>query len=148
MRAALLSFALFALWSAACGIRHEARPPTNDGYKSVAVRDISAVGMRDVNVEVVGMLGPMVSQEVCKGLITFPLMDVRSPSLGGISLSMSGVTLSLPRSRYNEIRDLHSGDPVRVRGYLSKYFAQGCDWEYLDASRALWIDTIETVTLP
>lgn len=128
-----------------CGLRHVARPPTLDGYKSVALRDIAAVGMRDVNVEVIGVLGPMVPQEVCHGLVTFPLLD---NSGGMFSLLSGGVTVSLPRTRYNEVRDLHPSDQVRVRGYLSKYFAEGCDWVMLDASRYLWVDTIEKVTPP
>src|SRR5438046_713293 len=133
----------FLLLCGCWGIRHVARPPTPDGYKSVAARDIPAVGMKDVNVEVVGVLGPLVPQEVCGGLVTFPLMD----SGGGIFMT-SGVTLSLPRTRYNELRDFRSNDQVRVRGYVSKYFAQGCDWVMLDASRYLWVDTIEKVTIP
>jgi hypothetical protein len=138
---------LILLLSGCWGVRHVARPPSNDGYKSVAVRDIPAVGMKDVNVEVVGMLGPMVPQEVCGGLVTFPLLDVTSG--GGIfSLATGGVTLSVPRSRYEEVRELHPNDQVRVRGYVSKYFAQGCDWVMLDASRYVWIDTIEKVTIP
>jgi hypothetical protein len=138
---------IVVLLALGCGMRHVARPPTYSGYTSVAVRDVSAVGMKDVNVEVVGVLGPMVPQEVCHGLVTFPLMDV-APGGGGLSILMSHVTISLPRTRYNEVRDLHSNDQVRVRGYLSKYFAEGCDWVMLDASRYLWVDTIEKVSLP
>jgi hypothetical protein len=130
------------------GIRHAARPPGPDGYKSVAVRDIYALGMKDVNVEVVGTLGPMVPQEVCGGLVTFPLMDVSGNATGGLSIATSGVTVSVPRIRYEELRDLRANDPVRVRGYVSPYFAQGCGWEMLDSSRYLWIDTIEKVTIP
>jgi hypothetical protein len=139
---------LIALAGGCVGIRHVARPPSPDGYMSVALRDIPAIGMKDVNVEVVGMLGPMVPQEVCGGLITFPLFEITANAVGGLHFSTSGVTLSLPRSRYNEIRDLHANDQVRARGYASKYFAQGCDWFMMDANRYVWVDTIEKVSLP
>jgi hypothetical protein len=138
---------LLLLLCSCWGIRHMARPPTSDGYKSVAVRDIYALGMNDLNVEVVGVLGPMVPQEICGGLVTFPLMEV-SGSPGAFSMTTSGVTVSVPRVRYEELRDFRPNDQVRVRGYASKYFAQGCSWVMLDSSRYVWIDTIEKVTIP
>jgi hypothetical protein len=138
---------LLILLCACWGIRHVARPAAADGYKSVAVRDVAALGMKDVNVEVVGVLGMMVPQEVCGGLVTLPLMDV-SGGGGMFTMLSSGVTLSLPRERYEVVRDLHPNDQVRVRGYLSPYFSSGCSWLMTDASRYLWVDTIEKVTIP
>ncbi len=125
------------------GVRNVARPTTPAGYKSVALRDIFAVGIQSVNVEVVGVLGPMVPQEVCGGLVTFPLIEVSKGDGGVFSMETASVTLSVPRSRYQKLRELRAGDQVRARGYLSKWFAEGCDWFMRDASRYLWVDTIE-----
>jgi hypothetical protein len=61
------------------------------------------------------------------------------------TLESSGVTISVPRARYAEVRDLHPSDRVRVRGYLSKFWAEGCDWHMINADRFLWGDTIERI---
>jgi hypothetical protein len=117
-----------------------------------------------VNVEIEAPIGILMPQEICGGLVTFPLLDISQTSAitatnttgaavdpapakqmaSAVTFSItSGITISLPRSRYNEVRDLRPNDRVRVRGYLSKYFAEGCDWYMRDAQRYLWVDSIE-----
>jgi len=84
----------------------------------------------------------MTPQEICGGLITFGLMN-------GVTLDSnpfgSQVTLSIPRERYEAVRDFKPLERVRVRGYISKWFADGCTWFSRDAGRFVWIDTIERV---
>jgi hypothetical protein len=104
------------------------------------------MGIDKVNIEVVASVGPMVSQAVCGGVLQFSTIPEPSASgAGGITImgGMGGVVLSIPRARYAEVRDLHPLDRVRVRGYVSKWFSQGCDWFSRTSTRYLWIDSIE-----
>ncbi len=129
------------------GTRLVARPDSARGYEQAALRDVSATGRQGVNVEVEGVLGPLVAQEVCGGLVTYQLLYGTGQSIAGMSVfsGVSGVTISLPRERYAEVRDLRPLEPVRVRGYLSTWFADGCTWYTTDAGRYLWVDSIERI---
>ena len=65
-------------------------------------------------------------------------MQAAFAEAGALTLS-----ISISRERYAEVRDLHPGDRVRVRGYLSKWMADGCSWFQEGPARVLWIDSIE-----
>ena len=65
-----------AALSVGCGVRSGGRPTTPEGYRHIELRDVAPLGLEDVNVEVVAPIGAMVPQEVCGGLLTFPMVSV------------------------------------------------------------------------
>jgi hypothetical protein len=147
----------------ACGLRQVPPPQSAAGYRHVELKDVSALGLHDINVEITAGLGPMTSENSCGGFVVYSLMGDGSTSggLAGLAATaqssftsiMQGgnaVTISLPRARYAEVRDLKPFQRVRVRGYLSHSLAHGCAtssndgngnylWDYL------WVDSIEAV---
>jgi len=147
MKTALALAAALLCTSGCTGTRLAARPDSPSGYERASLRDVSATGRQGANVALEGVLGPMVPQEVCGGLVTFQLLYGSGQSIAGMALfnGVSGVIISLPRERYSEVRELRPFDNVRVRGYLSTWFADGCSWYTRDAQRYLWMDTIERI---
>lgn len=145
------------LGAQACGgIRHVPPPATAQGYRSVELRDIAPLGLKDLNVELEAVItaSGVGANEDCD-LLTLETMESAPPasadaaSIAAFTASIpsyDAVTLTLPRARYPEVRDLHPFDRVRVRGYLSTYFGKGCGWFSNNAHRYLWVDSIERVS--
>jgi hypothetical protein len=141
------------------GVRRVARPSTPQGYKQVDVKDITLSGVTDQYVELVTNVEQITSHERCNGIImvTTPqavTANKQTQVVNGehtvttTTVVVNGdnanlVTLTLPRTRFAEVKDLQAGDRVRVRGYASQFWTEGCDWHYYNANRAVWIDTIE-----
>ena len=144
MRRASRCLALLAITAASCGgVRYAARPTTHAGYRAVEIRDIAPTGMKEVNVKLDGTVWAVDGDDNC-GLVTILLMSGGMPTLDQLRLPDDGsVTLTLPRSRYREVRDLHRLDRVRVRGYLSNWVAEGCNGTGTAGTTFMWVDTIE-----
>jgi hypothetical protein len=146
-RVLLVLFVLLAL--AGCGVREAARPANGpQGYERVELRDIAPLDIVDKNVEVEGQLGPMAVSTRCGGQLEIPLMGrTTTPAAANgrpsiTVLGVSSVTLSIPRARYAEVRDLPPMETVRVRGYVSHYLMEGCA-VHNDLRRFVWVDSIE-----
>jgi hypothetical protein len=155
---------LLAALCASCGGSRKLPPPASpEGYQALTVHDVMAVAPRDANIEVVGALGALASHERCDGLLTFTLSDpaqavalppTASPAAAAaitnilvtIGANLSGIVVTLPRTRYAEVRDLKPADIVRVRGYVSDYEAQGCNLYTERSNRFIWVDSIERVS--
>jgi hypothetical protein len=143
----------------ACGgTRRVARPADEKGYRPVELRDVAPTGVKDANVEVVAFVAAsgVGAFEPCD-LVSIDTLSAPPPtsadtaSVAAFTASMSSadiVTLTLPRSRYSEVRDLHAFQKVRARGYLSDYWGQGCTYYTTDAHRYLWVDSLEPVAEP
>jgi hypothetical protein len=139
------------------GVRRVARPNTPQGYKQVDLKDITLSGVTDQYVELVTNIDQITSHERCGGIImvTTPQAvtankhtevvngDKTVTTTTVVVNNSNVVTLTLPRTRFAEVKDLQAGDRVRVRGYASQFWTEGCDWHYYNANRAVWIDTIE-----
>jgi hypothetical protein len=134
---------ILVLFLAGCGGSRLVPPPaTPQGYRQIELRDVEPLGLTDVNVAVEGVVGRLQPEAVCDGLVTFQLLRSSPFDLSG-DFGLAGVTITLPRARYAEVRDLQPFARVRVRGYLSAHFAEGCSWFSRTSHRYLWVDTIE-----
>ena len=149
-RVAVALSCLLTVATGCVGKRLVAAPTSANGYQHVDLRDIVAMGMKDVNVEIDALAGPLEAQDSCGGVLTMTLSNPAGTSFapmgtGAMVVTYGQVTMSIPRKRYNEVRDLKPYEHVRVRGYLSKWWANGCDWHAEDDSSAryLWVDSIE-----
>lgn len=139
---------------AGCALRAVPPPATPAGYEHVSLRDVDALGLDRRNVEVVGSLGPSVSYDACGGVLTYRLQDaaIGAVFLGGTNLgaamtamaSGGSMTITIPRARYAEVRNLSAFQRVRVRGYLSHFISKGCAPLWLDPGHYLWVDSIES----
>ncbi len=148
--------AVLLLACAACGgVRMAAIPTDPAAYRPVELRDVAPTGIKDVNVAIdVVVAGSGVSAFEGCDLVSIETMSVQVPTTGDPAAianfaaalpSFNVVTLTLPRARYAEVRDLKPFDRIRVRGYLSTYWAQGCGYFTTDAHRYLWVDSVERV---
>jgi hypothetical protein len=133
---------------ACVGIRHGTLPRQPQDYRPLALADVVALGLHDQNVEIVATLGPMLSDDLCD-LISFPLMgplpalgDASPAAFAALTAGFGGLTVTLPRARYEEVRSLAPFSRVRVRGYLSQWMAESCGASGRSSDRYLWIDSI------
>jgi hypothetical protein len=150
------SLLLLAALCAACGGSRKVPPPaTPQGYQALTGHDVLALAPTDANIEIVGAVGALASHEHCDGLLTLPLAEPAQSIAGApaavarimvaMTGALGGAVVTLPRTRYAEVRDLKPGDVVRVRGYASTYEAQGCSVSTTGANRFIWVDSIERV---
>ena len=156
--AATIALTYWLAMAAGCvGKRQVAMPSSAAGYQRVELRDIVAMGLKDVNVEIEARVGPLDVQDSCSGVLMMSLFNPTGASFAAVGSGSSAViatygqvTISIPRKRYGEVRDLKPYEHVVVRGYLSKWWANGCDWHAEDDSSAryLWVDSIARDTPP
>jgi hypothetical protein len=124
-------------------------PDDARGYRPVALRDIAVLGLKDENVEVEASV-LAVEQGPAEGLMAIQLTGM-SPSVAALPETVSAmvdsraVTLTLPVSRYGEVRGLKPLTRVRARGYLSN----SPGWGYPvsnEGDRYLWVDHLEPLS--
>jgi hypothetical protein len=119
----------------------------------VELRDMAPLDIIDRNVEVEGQLGPLSVVDLCGSHLSIPLMSktsLPSQANGRVMITMVGsssITLTMPRARYAEVRDIPPMETVRVRGYVSHSVMEGCMF-HGHSARFLWVDSIERIAQP
>ncbi len=99
------------------------------------VADVAITGKKDSYLELRGLLGQAIPSPFCADLLMIPIMG--EGERGG------QLILTIPRKRYNEVRELKPKQVYLVRGYLSEFSGQGCRSYTGVIHHFLWIDSLE-----